>query len=178
MEVGIYSGGSLDMWKAYFGPKCMVYGVDIQAVCRAYEGERTQILIGDQGDRNFWRDFRERVPHVDILIDDGGHLPEQQIVTLEEILPHMRLGGVYLCEDVCLEHNRFAAYVAGLGQALNAFATHGEKVVPSNFQKAISSIHQYPFVTVIEKTSSPVVQFVAPKHGTEWQPFLNGAVQE
>lgn len=174
-EVGVYSGGSLDMWKAYFGPKCRIYGVDIEAACKAYEDERTRIFIGDQGDRNFWKYFREQVPQLDILIDDGGHLAEQQIVTLEELLPHLRPGGVYICEDVHREHNRFAAYVSGLAQALNAFASHGESelaVVPSSFQKAISSIHQYPFVTVIEKTSCPVVQFVAPKHGTEWQPFL------
>jgi hypothetical protein len=50
-------------------------------------GANTSIHIGDQGDREFWRAFRERVPPVDVLIDDGGHQPEQQIVTLEEMLP-------------------------------------------------------------------------------------------
>ena len=174
VEVGIYSGGSLDMWKAYFGPKCWIYGVDIEGACKAYADERTQVFVGDQSDRGFWREFRKQVPQVDILVDDGGHVPEQQIVTLEEILPHIRPGGIYLCEDVHGELNRFAAYVYGLGQALNAIARNAgsEAVVPSNFQKAISSIHQYPFVTVIERTDRLVVEFVAPKHGTEWQPFL------
>lgn len=174
VEVGIYSGGSLDMWKAYFGPKCRIYGVDLEGACKAYEDERTQVFVGDQSDRGFWREFRKQVPQVDILVDDGGHVPEQQIVTLEEILPHIRPGGIYLCEDVHGELNRFGAYVYGLGQALNAIARNdgSEAVVPSNFQKAISSIHQYPFVTVIERTDRLVVEFVAPKHGTEWQPFL------
>ena len=174
VEVGIYSGGSLAMWKDYFGPKCMIYGVDIEPACKAYEDERTRIFIGDQSNRNFWRDFKGQVPYVDILIDDGGHVPEQQIVTLEEIIPHMRPGGVYLCEDVHGEYNRFGAYVYGLGQSLNGIARNpgSETVVASNFQKSISSIHQYPFVTVIEKNQVPVGQFVAPKHGTEWQPFL------
>lgn len=174
VEVGIYSGGSLEMWKAYFGRECRVYGVDVEAACRVYEGDRTRVFIGDQGDRKFWEEFRAHVPIVDVLIDDGGHLPEQQIVTLEEMLPHLRPDGVYMCEDVHGEHNRFSAYVHGLGQALNA-KRRGETehhVITSGFQKAISSIHQYPYVTVIEKNSAPVDQLIAPKRGTEWQPFL------
>jgi hypothetical protein len=110
------------------------------------------------------------------LIDDGGHLPEQQIVTLEETLPYMRNGGVYLCEDVTGAHNRFAAYVYGLAAELNVFAQKNgteSAVLPTNFQRSISSIHLYPFVTVVEKSTHPVDELVAPKHGTEWQPFFN-----
>jgi len=174
VEVGIYSGGSLAMWKSYFGPKCVIYGVDIEPACLAYEDQRTRIFIGDQSNRQFWRDFKKQVPRVDVLIDDGGHVPEQQIVTLEEMIPHMRPGGVYLCEDVQGEYNRFGAYVYGLGQSLNGIARSrgSETVIASSFQKSISSIHQYPFVTVIEKNHVAIGQFVAPKHGTEWQPFL------
>ncbi len=181
VEVGIYSGGSLDMWKAYFGPKCMVYGVDIEEACKAYEDDRTKVFIGDQGDRSFWKRFREQVPEMDILIDDGGHLPEQQIVTLEETLPYLRGDGVYLCEDVHGAQNQFAAYVRGLAADLDAYtaerstAESGGRqtaVVPTSFQRAISSVHLYPFVTVIEKPRNSVDRLVAVKHGTEWQPFL------
>jgi hypothetical protein len=38
LEIGIYSGGSLGMWKAYFGPRCRVYGVDIEGVHRGPSG--------------------------------------------------------------------------------------------------------------------------------------------
>jgi len=87
LEIGIYSGGSLDMWRNYFGAGCQVYGIDVQEACKVYEGEGKRIFIGDQADREFWRRFREQVPSLDIVIDDGGHRPEQQIVTLEETLP-------------------------------------------------------------------------------------------
>src|SRR2546427_178249 len=100
LEIGVLGGGSLEMWQHYLGSKCRVTGVDIDARCKAYENERTRIFIGDQEDRRFWKRFREQAPPVDILIDDGGHTPEQQMVTLEEMLPHIRPGGVYLCEDV------------------------------------------------------------------------------
>lgn len=178
VEIGIYSGGSLPMWKAYFGPGCRVYGVDIEEACKAYEGDRTRVFIGDQADRGFWARFRSEVPSVDILIDDGGHTPEQQIVTLEEMLPHLRPGGVYLCEDVHGRRNGFNSYVHGLGARLNAFEPEpidrgaGIAASATPFQSAVDSIHHYPFVTVIERTDAPVEQFVAPKHGTEWQPFL------
>src|SRR5580765_7064558 len=39
VEVGVYSGGSLKMWRDYFGDKCTVYGVDILDECRNYESE-------------------------------------------------------------------------------------------------------------------------------------------
>lgn len=175
VEVGIYSGGSLDMWKSYFGNGCKVYGIDIEEACRTYANETTSIFIGDQADRDFWKRFRKAVPKVDILIDDGGHQPEQQIVTLEEMLPHISSGGVYLCEDIHGMDNSFAAYVSGLSGRLNDFC-RPERTVPlcdpHPFQASIQSIHLYPFVTVIEKTDRPVKKFVAPKHGTEWQPFL------
>lgn len=73
LEVGVYSGGSLDMWKEYFGPKCQVYGIDIREECKALETESIKIFIGDQANRDFWTRFRKEVPVLDILIDDGGH---------------------------------------------------------------------------------------------------------
>jgi hypothetical protein len=180
VEVGIYSGGSLGMWKAYFGAKCTIYGVDVQDACKAYEDAKTKVFIGDQSDRRFWQDFREQVRNVDVVIDDGGHLPEQQIVTLEETVPYLRAGGVYLCEDTHGTHNQFAAYVHGLTTSLNSTtlrdrgASDGVACVvdTNNLQKSIRSVHLYPFVTVIEKNSTPAEQLVSRRRGTQWQPFL------
>ncbi len=177
LEIGIFSGGSLGMWRDYFGPGCRVYGVDIQEECRAYESEDVRVFIGDQADRGFWRTVRDAVPRIDVVVDDGGHLPEQQIVTLEEILPHMRPGGVYICEDVHWLYHDFAYYTHGFAHKLNEF--HPTKlsedrlvVTPTPVQRSVGSIHQYPFITVIERTDGPVEQFVSQRHGTEWQPFL------
>lgn len=174
-EIGVYSGGSLSMWHSYFGSLCRVYGIDCQEACKEYEDDRTKILIGDQADRGFWRSFREQVPQLDVLIDDGGHLPEQQIITLEETLPYLRPGGVYICEDVTGEYNQYAAYISGFSTALNAFDLVAESVVRANaLQRSIASIHFYPFVTVIEKRCTKVVEFRAPKRGRDWQPFKLG----
>jgi hypothetical protein len=181
LEIGVYSGGSLSMWKDYFGKACRIYGVDIEEACKAYEDDVTRIFIGDQADRNFWKRFKEQVPILDIVIDDGGHEPNQQIVTLEELLPHLRPGGVFLCEDVCGTFNRFASYMNGCIHDLNAsdsmignLATNERRQTckTTGFQSAIRSIHSYPFVTVIEKNETPLTELVAPKHGTQWEPFL------
>jgi hypothetical protein len=181
LEIGVYSGGSLDMWRDYFGQKAIIYGVDIEPDCRVYENDGIKIFVGDQADRSFWREFRQKVPTLDIVIDDGGHQPEQQIVSVEELLPFLRQGGVYLCEDVHGGFNQFASYVHGLGHKLNDFVKGGGSLDDSErrlflgctpFQSAIGSIHLYPFVTVLERNAVPVAELRAPKHGTQWQPFL------
>jgi hypothetical protein len=47
VEVGIYSGGSLRMWKHYFGPQARISGIDIEPACKAYEEEQISVYIGD-----------------------------------------------------------------------------------------------------------------------------------
>src|SRR5262245_5732196 len=83
LEVGVKDGGSLEMWRHYFGPRATIIGVDIQEQCLELEKDGFEIMIGDQADRDFWSDFRARFPSVDILIDDGGHTMQQQRVTFE-----------------------------------------------------------------------------------------------
>lgn len=174
LEVGIYSGGSLPMWLDYLGAQATVHGVDIEPACRAYEGDRVTVDIGDQADRSFWADFRRRHPIIDVVIDDGGHAPEQQMVTVEEMLPFLRPGGVYICEDVHGLDNAFTAFVHGLVDRLNASRLvdlDDARMPTSGFQQAVHSVHAYPFVIVIERHIFPPAKLRAPRRGTEWQPF-------
>lgn len=176
LEIGVYSGGSLEMWHHYFGPKCRVIGVDIEDACRAYENEYTRIFIGDQADRHFWKDLKAQVPVVDIVVDDGGHSSEQQIVSMEEMLPHLRPGGVYLCEDIFGEHAHSSYFIQSLAGSLNTLAYHHASDTSVSeataYQARMHAIYCYPFVTVIEKTEQPRTQFRSTRRGTEWQPFL------
>jgi hypothetical protein len=166
------------MWRDYFGPQCQIYGVDINPACKAFESDDVKIFIGDQADRNFWAQFRQQVPRLDIVIDDGGHLTTQQIVTLEELLPHLQPDGVYLCEDIHGQ-NPFITYIHGLSLHLNSIeggqnnpANSERQVVcaTSPLQSAISSIHLYPYVVVIERNGQNPAEFFAPARGTEWKP--------
>ena len=166
LEVGVYSGGSLEMWRDYFGPKCYVYGIDIQEGCKVYENEYTKIFIGNQADHKFWKLFKSKVPAIDILVDDGSHQAEHQRITLEEMLPCISPGGVYLCEDIG-GHNKFSSYFYGL---IDSLMSKMPNATSTQFQKWIKSIHFYPHVAVIERGESPEEQ-PTQKRGTEWQPF-------
>ncbi len=175
VEIGIYSGGSLEMWRRYFGDQCRIAGIDIEPACRAYS-DQAEIFIGDQADRKFWAEFRRQVPSFDVVLDDGGHQPEQQMVTLEETLPYLKPGGVYICEDIHGIGNRFAAFAHELADNLNAARWNRTKGLTAcdatPFQASIQSVHCYPFVVVIETNAQPVQTLTAPKQGSQWQPFL------
>ncbi len=180
VEVGIYSGGSLDMWQEYFGAECEIIGIDIEDDCRVYARDGVEVVIGNQADRSFWSQFREAVGPVDIIVDDGGHMPLQQLVTLEEILGHLRPGGVYLCEDIYGDSNPFLYYLAGLSRSLHGFeiddTNNGDLdsngIRPNAFQALVQSIHMYPFAAVIETHPEPIDNFISPRKGTQWQPWM------
>jgi hypothetical protein len=180
LEIGIFSGGSLDMWREYLGPQAHIYGIDIEPGCITFEGERTKIFIGDQADPKFWEEFRRQVPILDAVIDDGAHTFHEQTTSINQLLPHLRSGGVYLCEDVHGQNNPFAGYVAGMLPNLN----FSDKLTPNpndderrltsptnNFQKVINSVSFYPFVVVLELNSVQPSELIAPKHGDSWKPY-------
>lgn len=181
IEIGVYSGGSLDMWRDYFGPQATIYGVDIEPACKAYEADGVKIFIGDQADRNFWNDFRQNVPQIHAVVDDGGHQPEQQMITLEELFLYLQPGGVFMCEDVHGSKHAFTSFVQGMIDALNDAARwtnnlddNERRIVcaSSPFQAVVNSICCYPYLIALERNSRLVSEFVAPKKGTVWQPFF------
>lgn len=145
VEIGIQSGGSLDMWKNVFGPGAQVYGCDINPECKAYEDNRTQIFIGDQGDPRFWEDVRKKVPRIDILIDDGSHVTDDQISTLGTMLQHLSPGGVYITEDVHSGTNPF--WQRFKLEDLVSPAGNRYKELGS----LVSSVHIYPYLLVLER---------------------------
>ena len=184
LEIGIYSGGSIDMWRWYMGDRCTYYGVDFDPSCSAYASDQVSVLIGDQADRSFWGRVRESVPKLDVVIDDGGHRPEQQMVTLEEMLPHLNPGGVYVCEDAHGLRQPVIEFASGLVDELNRCTTSppdGFTVLPdqpfrlpaSSYQRRVHSIHFYPFMLVIETRVEAGSDFVSRKQGSIWNPHFD-----
>lgn len=163
VEIGVAFGGSLPMWHSYFGPETRVIGIDVDPACRQFEEAATTIIVGDQADRAFLGTVRERVPHVDILIDDGGHTMAQQIATFEELYPHIQPDGIYLCEDVHTSllpnfgggHRRegtFLEYSKALVDRL--FSWHSPDpaaLAVDDFTKMTHGMHFYDGVVVMEK---------------------------
>jgi cephalosporin hydroxylase len=164
LEIGVWKGGSLLMWEDYFGENAKIYGIDNDANCQnIVEGKNIKIIIGSQSDREFLRELKTQIPKIDILIDDGGHRMEEQIITFEELYDHIKDGGIYLCEDLHTSYNKnyggglenpnsFIEYSKKLIDKLNAFSALIPNELPiTKFTTHTNSIHYYDSVIVIEK---------------------------
>lgn len=126
LEIGVYQGGSLQMWKDYLGEEAQIYGVDINPECKKVEEKNIKIYIGDQGDREFLQYLKKEIGHVDIVIDDGGHMMEQQIVSFEELFDILDDDGVYLCED---SHTSYWPLFHGGYKKPNTFIEYSKNVI-------------------------------------------------
>jgi len=100
VEVGVLNGGSLFMWKKYFGKEARIIGIDNNPEAKIWENHGFEIFIGDQASPDFWNNFKKKIGMVDILLDDGGHTDLQQATTLFEFINNINDGGVLVVEDV------------------------------------------------------------------------------
>jgi len=163
VEFGVSQGGSLKMWKHYFGDAVSLIGVDINPNCKQFEEPGVRIFIGDQADRNFLRQVAREVPKIDILIDDGGHTMKQQIATFEELFPKVADHGVYLCEDLHTSYwhrwgggyrkpGSFIEYSKQWIDDLNAWhSREPRRFKVTDFTRTAHSLHYYDSVLVVEK---------------------------
>ncbi len=162
LEIGVSQGGSLQMWKDYFGDKAKIFGIDIDPRCKDLEEENIKIFIGSQSDRKFLRKLKSQIPKVDILIDDGGHMMRQQVISYEELFDHVQEEGVYLCEDVHTSywlkfgggHRRrgtFIEYTKHFIDYIHAFHSQQKSLQLSSFTTSVNSLHYYDSIVVIEK---------------------------
>lgn len=166
VEVGVFHGGSLQMWKNYFGKSAQIVGVDIDSRCKQFEEEQINIEIGSQDDPNFWATFKEKYPRVDILLDDGGHTMTQQKITFREMFPHIRDGGLYMCEDCHTSYlplyggglknpATFIEFANELIDELNAFYA-GKDSKPTYNTLNIGGLHFYDSIVIAEKNFRPL----------------------
>lgn len=170
VEIGVFHGGSLQMWKSYFGPKAKIYGIDINPACKAFEEENIHVIIGSQNDQLFLEELKKTLPPIDILIDDGGHMMLQQILTFKVLFSHIKGEGVYICEDTHTSY--WLTYGGGVGRQgtfiefskklidkLNAYHSEQSVLQPDDYTKSINGIFFYDSVVVVEKTNrtKPVI---------------------
>lgn len=99
VEVGVLNGGSLFMWRDFFGHQARIIGIDLNPEAARWRDHGFEIYLGNQADPSFWRSFFAEVGQVDVVLDDGGHTYEQQIVTSHECIPHISDGGKLVVED-------------------------------------------------------------------------------
>lgn len=174
-EIGVYRGGSLQMWKKYFGPHVRIVGIDIKPKCKRYEEEQVSVRIGDQSDHKFLSELIEEFGPPDIVLDDGSHQMEHITSTFEYLYPRLSKNGVYLVEDLCTAY--WKEYGGGLGQEssfiekcknlvdkLNTEHTRG-LLQEDEFSQSTLSMHFYNSIVAFEK-GHPAA-FDPQKHGKE-----------
>jgi cephalosporin hydroxylase len=191
VEIGVLWGGSLQLWKSYFGPAARIVGVDINPACKAFEEDQIEIVIGYQGDREFLEQLAADVGPIDVLIDDGGHTMAQQHLTFDVLFPLVSGRGVYVCEDSSssyrpefgggLRHpDSFVETMKRRVDDLNAWYSADATFEPTDFTRTAASIHFYAGLVVIEKAPTDEPQFMLSKdggvtYGTMERPPLGGA---
>ena len=121
VEVGVLGGGSLFMWREYFGPLARIIGVDINPAAKKWEKHGFEIYIGNQSDPSFWEEMVVRIGHADILLDDGGHTYSQQIATTIGAIPLVRPIGLVVVEDT------HTSYMGGFGYRRRSFTVWTQK---------------------------------------------------
>ena len=162
VEFGVHMGGSAQMWHEYFGSNAMIYGVDILPACKKWDEPWFKVFIGDQSDRKFLRELAAQIGPIDVVIEDGGHRPEQQIATFELFFPLLKPGGVFLIEDLHTSYwhqyggglNRpgtFMEYAKPLTDQLNAYHSREETFRVDAFTRSCRSMHFYDSIVVFEK---------------------------
>jgi len=123
VEIGVLGGGSLFMWRDYFGPSARIVGVDLNPKAKKWEADGFEIYIGNQSSLNFWNEFTKKVGLIDIVLDDGGHAYDQQIITTECLLNSIRDDGIIVIEDT------HTSYMDGFGPKSKSFIEYTKKLI-------------------------------------------------
>ena len=123
VEIGVLGGGSLFMWRDFFGPRARIIGVDLNPEAKKWEKFGFEIYVGSQSDQAFWDDFKLRVPVIDVLLDDGGHTYDQQIITVEALAPIISDGGLIVVEDT------HTSYMRGFGPKKYSFINYAKNLI-------------------------------------------------
>lgn len=161
LEIGVARGGSLQMWRRYFGPLARIVGIDIDPRCKAHEEGGVFVRIGDQSDPAFLASVIEEFGVPDVVLDDGSHEAPHIQATFEHLYPQLPKNGVYMVEDLhCAYWPKFGGSLDGPGtfiniakgliDKLNADHTDGA-VQPDAFTRETFSIGFYDSIVVLEK---------------------------
>jgi hypothetical protein len=101
LEIGVFKGESLKVWRDVFpNAKCII-GVDIDNNTRQYERTDVGIFveIGDATNEDFILYLQQKYGAFDIIIDDGSHTNRDVIISFEQFFPLISDEGLYIVED-------------------------------------------------------------------------------
>lgn len=160
-EIGCGLGGSLQMWKRYFGPHASIIGIDRNPECQKFEEDQIEIYIGEQQDVEFLQNVINAVGTPDIVLDDGSHVMSHVITTFQFLYPRMLKNGIYMVEDLHTAYweefegglrkpSTFIELCKDLIDELNADHSRGA-LPPTQFTNSTMGMHFYDSVAVFER---------------------------
>ena len=170
LEIGVFKGGSMRLWRNFFGEEATIFGVDIDPSCKMYDGKSGQVRIGSQGDPDFLSGVVEEMGGVDVVLDDGSHISAHQRISYETLFPLLSDGGLYLIEDMHTAY--WPSYEGGLrrrGTAVEFLkdqidSMHAHYRDQSKNTAAsilpIGSIQFFDSIAVVEKQAQEARKFV------------------
>jgi hypothetical protein len=172
IEIGCGSGGSLQMWKRYFGPHATIVGIDILPQCKEYEEDQIAVRLGPQQDASFLQSILDEFGPPDIVLDDGSHMMSHVVASFHTLYPRVAKNGVYMVEDLHTAYwdeyegglrksSTFVELCKNLIDELNADHTRDE-LQPTEFTRSTLSMHFYDSVVAFEKGS----------HTKKWAPRI------
>jgi hypothetical protein len=160
LEIGIYKGASLQMWRDYF-PNAEVYGLDINEV--HVDGPRITTLQGDQASPEVHERLRALGPF-DLIVDDGSHKAEHILATFAGLFEAVAPGGWYVIEDMQTAYaakgygggppghpDTAATLVKHLVDAVNHEAIARQHPAVALGIEQVSALHVYPRVALIQR---------------------------
>lgn len=165
LEIGVAQGGSIELWREYFGPDAKLFGIDINPDCRNCVDSPNQVRIGSQADTAFLRAVVAEMGAPDIVLDDGSHIGRHQIASFRTLWPLLRNGGLYVIEDVHTSYWR-PLWHGGYGKRDTAIGMvkqllddmHGwfhQRGKTFANRSEIRAIHAYDSIVFIEKKDVP-----------------------
>jgi SAM-dependent methyltransferase len=161
IEIGCGLGGSLAMWKRYFGPHARIIGIDIDPECKKFEEDQIEVHIGRQQDFTFLQSLIEDAGVPDIVLDDGSHIMSHVMASFQFLYSRMPKNGVYMVEDLHTAYweefegglrkpSTFIELCKSLIDELNADHNRGA-LPPTEFTRTTMSMHFYDSVAVFER---------------------------
>lgn len=104
-------GASLRMWREYF-PSATIVGLDLEPKDFTIDG--VDIRQGSQADPETIANLAAEYGPFDLIVDDASHLSSLTIRSFELLYPHLKHGGLYICEDT---HMAYHAHYYGPREA-------------------------------------------------------------
>lgn len=164
LEIGVSKGGSLQMWRKYFGKEAVIFGIDINPECGKLDGLAGQVRIGSQTDEDFLASVVKEMGGVDIILDDGSHRMEHVSATLKYLFPHLSYNGIYMIEDLHTAY--WESFGGGYGSKSNFFGVimdlvddmhrwyHDKELKEATISTDCSGIHIHDSIVVLEKNKT------------------------